>query len=307
MDKVTLEALRSVFGERLQVDVPLAAYTSARVGGPADALLAAHSAEDLRAIVETLWSLAVPFHVFGGGSNVLIGDRGVRGVVVLNRARGMTLNLEDEPPTIRAESGVSLNQLAQRAVRAGLSGLEWAAGIPGTLGGAIYGNAGAFGGEMAHIVRSVEVLHRQDGRQEWPVERLALGYRTSLLKRGQTEAIILEATLQFRREKQQAIRTRWEDLNRKRKQTQPPGASLGSMFKNPPGDYAGRLIETADLKGMRIGDVEVSPIHANFFINHGQATAADVRALIETVRRIVAERTGVQLELEVELIGEWSG
>jgi len=306
MDTALLNTLRSVFGERLQVEVPLAAYTAARVGGVADALLEAHSVEELADTVAKLWSLAIPFRVLGGGSNVLISDRGVRDVVVLNRARRLNVHLEEEPPTIRAESGASLNSLVQRAARAGLSGLEWAAGIPGTLGGAIYGNAGAFGGDMAQVVRSVEVLHRQDGRQEWRGEQLAFGYRASLLKRGQSEAVILAATLQFRREAVETIRARLARFNWKRKQTQPPGASLGSMFKNPPGDYAGRLIEKSGLKGTRIGDVEVSPIHANFFINHGQARAADIKALMELVERTVAEKMGVHLEPEVELMGEWS-
>lgn len=305
MDAMVLEALREAFGERIQVNAPLAAYTSARVGGAADALLIARSVAELEAIATRLWTRNIPFRILGGGSNVLVSDRGVRGVVVLNRAQRMVIHLEAEPPTIWAESGASLNGIAQRAARAGLSGLEWAAGIPGTLGGALYGNAGAFDGEIARNVQTVEVLHRQQGRQQWNAAQLAFSYRSSLLKRQEAEAVILAATLQFQREEPAAIQGRMARVQRKRKQTQPPGASMGSVFKNPPGDYAGRLIEAAGLKGTRIGDVEVSPIHANFFINHGQATAADIRALVELVQRTVAEKSGVHLEPEIEFIGEW--
>lgn len=305
MDSAALKALREVFGERLQVNAPLAAYTSARVGGAADALLVARSVAELTNMATRLWTMDIPFRVLGGGSNVLISDRGVRGVVVLNRAQRMTVHLEEDPPTIWAESGASLNSIVQRAARAGLSGLEWAAGIPGTLGGAIYGNAGAFGGEMAHSLHTVDVLHRQQGQQCWEAAQLAFAYRTSLLKRGEAEAIILAATLRFTRAEVPAIQAHLERLHRRRKQTQPPGASMGSMFKNPPGDYAGRLIEAAGLKGTRIGDVEVSPIHANFFINHGQATASDIKTLVELVQRTVAEKSGVHLEPEIEFIGEW--
>lgn len=305
MDSTVLNALREAFGEGLQVNAPLAAYTSARVGGAADALLIARSVEELTAIATQLWAMDVPFRVLGGGSNVLVSDRGVRGVVVLNRAQRMVLHLETEPPTIWAESGASLNSIVQRAARAGLSGLEWAAGIPGTLGGAIYGNAGAFGGEMAQSVQAVDILHRQHGKQCWDATQFAFSYRSSLLKRGEAEAVILAATLQFQREEMTTIQNRMAHLNRRRKQTQPPGASMGSVFKNPPGDYAGRLIEAAGLKGTRIGDVEVSPIHANFFINRGQATASDIKALIDLVQRAVAEKSGVVLEPEIEFIGEW--
>jgi len=305
MDPVMLDSLRLAFGKRLQENAPLAAYTSARVGGAADALLVARSADELAATAQQLWAMNVPFYVLGGGSNVLISDRGVRGVVVLNRAQRLLVRLDDNPPTIWAETGASLNSVVQRAVRAGLSGLEWAAGLPGTLGGAIYGNAGAFDGEMIQQVQQVEVWHRQQGRQAWNADQLACGYRTSLLKRKQAEAIILAATLQFQRAEVTAIQARLERIHRKRKQTQPPGASMGSMFKNPPGDYAGRLIEAAGLKGVRIGDAEISPLHANFFINHGRATASDIKALIDLAQRTVAEKSGVQLELEIELLGEW--
>lgn len=298
--------LRAVFGDRLQENVPLASYTSARVGGPADALLFVRSADELAQAAETLWGLDLPFVLLGGGSNVLVSDRGVRGVVVVNRARLIQFHTQAEPPTVTAESGVTLNDLAQRAARLGLSGLEWAATVPGTVGGAVYGNAGAFGGDMAGNLHSVELLLRDAGRQTWPVEKMEYGYRASRLKRERLPAVILKAHLALQHGDPQAIRSQMAEFSARRRSTQPPGASMGSMFKNPPGDYAGRLIEAASLKGQRVGNAEISPVHANFFINHGQTRAADVKALIDLARQTVRQKFGVELELEIELLGEWN-
>jgi UDP-N-acetylmuramate dehydrogenase len=241
----------------------------------------------------------------GGGSNVLVSDKGVRGVVIMNRARRIEFDPQAEPPMVHAESGVTLNDLARRAARLGLSGMEWAAAVPGTLGGAVYGNAGAFDGDTAGNLVSIETILRGAGRQAWPVEKLEYGYRTSLLKRERPPVVVLSAHLFFGRSDPQAIRSKIEQFSARRRSTQPPGASMGSMFKNPPGDFAGRLIEVAGLKGRRIGNAEISAVHANFFINHGQTRAADVRALIDLARETVQQKFGVKLELEVELIGEW--
>lgn len=298
--------LRAVFGDRLQENVLLSGYTSARIGGPAEALLFVRSADELAEAAEVLWGLEVPFVLLGAGSNVLVSDRGVRGVVIINRARRIHFRLQDEPPGVTAESGATLNDLAQRAARLGLSGMEWAATVPGTLGGAVYGNAGAFGGDMAGNLRWVELLVRGAGRQTWPVEQMEYGYRTSRLKRERLPVMILQADLTLQRGDPQAIRGQMAEFSARRRSTQPPGASMGSMFKNPPGDYAGRLIEAAGLKGRRLGNAEISPVHANFFVNHGQARAADVKALIELARQTVRQKFGVELELEIELIGEWT-
>jgi UDP-N-acetylmuramate dehydrogenase len=297
--------LRATFGDRLQENVLMAGYTSARIGGPADALLFVRSADELAAAVETFWSLDLPFVLLGGGSNVLVSDRGVRGVVIINRARLIKFDSQAEHPTVTAESGVTLNDLAQRAARLGLSGMEWAATVPGTLGGAVYGNAGAFDGDMAGNLHSIELLERGRGRQTWPVEKLEYGYRTSRLKREHPPAVILKAHLTLQRGDPRAIQAKMAQFSARRRSTQPPGASMGSMFKNPPGDFAGRLIEAAGLKGKRIGNAEISSIHANFFINHGQTRAADVKALIDLTRQTVRQQFGVDLELEIELIGEW--
>ncbi len=295
--------LRAIFSERLQKNVPLAPYTSARIGGPADWLLIVRSAEELEAAVSTAWRDGIPFTLLGSGSNVLISDKGIRGLVILNRA-GQVRLIEKTPPRVWAESGAGLSQVAQRVAGRGYAGLEWAATVPGTVGGAVYGNAGAFGGDMAHSLFLAHLL-TPEGRLSWNAQEMGYGYRTSRLKRKEVQAVVLSAELLLEPSTPEQVRRRIAEFSQRRKATQPPGASMGSMFKNPPGDYAGRLIEAAGLKGLRVGNVEVSPIHANFFINHGQAQAADVRALIEKVQERVLQAFGVQLELEIELLGEW--
>ena len=305
MDPTSLSRLRTQFPKRLQEQIPLSGYTAARIGGPADALLVVRSAEELALAAQALWDLDLPFLVLGSGSNVLVSDRGVRGVVLINRARSVRLETHAESPSLVAECGATLNDIAHRAARAGFTGLEWAASVPGTLGGAVYGNAGAFGGDMAGSLISLDLVHRQTGRQTWSKERLAYGYRTSLLKREHPPVVLLSARLAVEHGDRTAILKKQREFSAQRRNSQPAGASLGSMFKNPPGEFAGRLIEQAGLKGTRIGNAEISPMHANFFINHGQTKAADINALIELARTTVAAQSGFQLDLEVELIGDW--
>ena len=297
--------LRSTFGDRLRENVPLSSYTAARIGGPADAMVFVRSADELAEAAEKLWKMDVPYLLLGGGSNVLVSDKGVRGVVIINRARILKFDSQSEPPSVHAESGVTTNDIAQRAARLGLAGFEWAASVPGSLGGAVYGNAGAFGRDIAGNLISLELIHRQDGRQVWPVEKMDYGYRTSMLKRDRPPVLILSVELALSHSNPQAIQVKMEQFSERRRNTQPPGASMGSMFKNPPDDKAGRLIEAAGLKGKRIGNAEISTQHANFFINHGQTRAEDMKALIDLARNTVSEKFGINLELEVEIIGEW--
>ena len=313
VDVTRFHRLRELFGQRLQLDAPLNRFTSARVGGPADALLEVSSVNELVQAATELWREGLPWMILGGGSNVLVSDAGVRGVVVLNRARQVDFQEASEPPTVWAESGANFGLVARQAAGRGLAGLEWAAGIPGTVGGAVLGNAGAHGGDMAGNLVVADILQHdpkaQEGmpiRQDWPVNRLEYAYRASLLKRQPGQAVVLAATLRLRRSTPEKVQARIDEYVAYRRQTQPPGASMGSMFKNPPGDYAGRLIEAAGLKGARVGDAQISTLHANFFINHGQATAQEIYALIEMARQGVAKKFGVRLELEIELIGEWS-
>jgi len=304
------DSLRSILEPfKVQYHVPLARYTAVRLGGPADALVTASTADELAEIVSRLWQAGVACLVIGGGSNLLVSDAGVRGVVVLNRGRRMRFELGAQPPTVWAESGANFGALARQAAAKGLSGLEWAAGIPGTLGGAVVGNAGAHGGDLAGNLLVAEILHHnpqgQPQRQIWAAERFEYGYRTSVLKRQAVQAVVLAATLQLSPSTPQAVQARLAELSEIRRRSQPPGASLGSIFKNPPGDYAGRLIEAAGLKGARIGGAQVSPVHANFFINTGQATARNYYDLIVWVQQRVFEKFGIRLEREIELAGEW--
>jgi len=298
-----IDILYARLGDKVKEKASLAPYTSARIGGPADILITAESADELARIIKLLQKQEMDYLILGGGSNVLVSDKGVRGVVVLNRAKAVRFHNGDQP-SVTVESGVVFSNLANRCAAKGFAGLEWAATVPGTIGGAVYGNAGAFGGDMAGNLIWAELL-TENGREKFAPEQLAYGYRTSILKRGELDGIVLCAELKLQNSTKEAVSTTIEQFGAHRKTTQPPGASMGSMFKNPNGDYAGKLIEAAGLKGTRIGNAEISPLHGNFFINHDNTKAEDIRALIELVMKTVKEKQGVDLELEVELIGDW--
>ena len=298
-----IDVLYTKFGDKVKENMPLAPYTSARIGGPADILITADSADELARIVKLLRKQDMEYILLGGGSNVLVSDKGVRGVVVLNRAKGVRFHNGDQS-SVTVESGVIFSNLANRCASKGLAGLEWAATVPGTVGGAAYGNAGAFGGDMAGNLVWAELL-TENGREKFTVEQMGYGYRTSALKRGELRGVVLLVELALKNSTKEEVTVKIEQFSAHRKATQPPGASMGSMFKNPPGDYAGRLIEAAGMKGVRIGNAEISPVHGNFFVNHANTKAEDVRALIRLVQKTVREKLGVELELEVELIGEW--
>lgn len=297
------EVLLAKFGDKLKENISLAPYTSARIGGPADLFITANSADELAEIVSSLWEQGLSFFMLGGGSNVLVSDKGVRGVTVLNRAKAVRFE-NGSQPKVWAEAGVVFSNLANRCASKGLSGLEWAATVPGTVGGAVFGNAGAFSGDVSGSLIRAEIL-TETGRSQWPAAKMDYGYRTSVLKRAGIKAVVLSAELSLKIATKEEVTVKIEQFSERRKLTQPPGASMGSMFKNPTGDYAGRLIEAAGLKGTRIGNAEISPIHGNFFINHGQTKADDIRTLIELAQKTVADKFGVKLELEVELVGEW--
>jgi UDP-N-acetylmuramate dehydrogenase len=298
-----IDHLYAKLGDKVKENVLLAPYTSARIGGPADIFVTADSAAELARIVKLLWKQEMPFTILGGGSNVLVSDRGVRGVVVLNRAKAVRFHSSDQP-SVTVESGVIFSNLANRCASKGLGGIEWAATVPGTIGGAVYGNAGAFGGDMAGNLMCADLL-TADGRQKYSAEQMRYGYRTSVLKRGEVKAVVLVAELSLKNSTKEEATVNIQQFGAHRKATQPPGASMGSMFKNPNGDYAGRLIEAAGLKGTRIGNAEVSPKHGNFFINHGATKAEDIRALIELVQKTIKEKYDAELELEIEFVGEW--
>lgn len=309
-----IETLRDAFGDRLQVNVSLKRYTAARIGGNADVMITVSSSAELEKVARYLWQADMPFFILGSGSNILISDAGVRQVVILNKAKKITFNPQTLHPTVWVESGVNFGVLARKAATHGLSGLEWAAGIPGTVGGAIYGNAGAHNSDMSHnllMAKILHLLHTNDDEQheilqeEWPVERFEFDYRNSSLKRHPGRTVVLSAQLKLSQKSPEAVQAKMDEFAAKRHDSQPGGASMGSIFKNPPGDYAGRLIEASGLKGRKIGKVEISEKHANFFINQDSATASDYEALIRLVHKEVLKKQGVDLELEIELLGDW--
>ena len=299
-----VDVLRLHFGVAVQENVSLAPYTSARIGGNADVLVTVKSADEFADVMKVIWEQGLPFVILGGGSNVLVSDKGVRGVVVLDRAKDVRFESGDQP-TVWCEAGVIFSNLANRCASKGLSGLEWAATVPGTIGGAVYGNAGAFGGDMSGNLIWADVLTK-NGLEKISVEKMDYGYRTSALKRSDETVIILSALLRLKNATKDEVSAKINEFSERRKATQPPGASMGSMFKNPAGDHAGRLMEAAGLKGTRIGTAEISTLHGNFFVSHGETKAEDVRALIRLAQKTVAEKFNVKLELEVELVGEWT-
>ena len=301
----SVEVLRSMFGDACQTDVALARYTAARVGGVAEVLVFVNSVDELAQASQQLWALDVPFLVLGGGSNVLVSDRGVREVVLINRAREIEIDTTVDPPVVWAGSGANFGSLARRVASYGLSGLEWAAGIPGTIGGAVFGNAGAHGGDVAGTLKMAEILHRNGTRDSYSVGEMGFEYRSSRLKREKMNAVVLAASFRLATGDPLLVQKKMEDYAEFRHRTQPPGASMGSMFKNPLGDYAGRLIEAVGLKGARVGNAEISTLHANFFINHGDATASDVFELISVARKAVMQKFNLALELEIELLGDF--
>ncbi len=305
IDEAKFNALKETFGDRLQENVRMANFATMNVGGPADALLIATSADELAAMVGRVWELDLPIKVLGSGSNLLVSDKGIRAVVVINHAHNIRVNLKSTPITVRAESGALMVNLGKKLALWGLSGMEWAATIPGSVGGAVYGNAGAFGGETCRSLVSADVLHKTEGRSEWPCERFAYTYRASGFKREMIEAIILSALFSVEKGDPTKIASEIETFRQRRWKNQPPGASVGSVFRNPPDDKAGRLIEAAGLKGKKKGGAIISPQHANFIINEGGASALDVLDLLVEAHNAVKAKFGVELIPEIEVLGDW--
>jgi UDP-N-acetylmuramate dehydrogenase len=292
-------------GVKTSRDEPLARFTTMRVGGPADLFATVHNAFELRALVRFARARELPHLVLGRGSDVVIADAGVRGLVIQVRAEGSRVDGE----RYVAESGVQMARAATEAQRAGLTGLEFGLAIPGTVGGAVWANAGAHDGDVAAILESARVLAADGSETEVPVAELALGYRDSRFKHGVPGAaaeLIVEATFRLSPADPDTIKERLDEIRRWRQANQPVGLpSAGSVFRNPPGDSAGRLIDAAGLKGLRVGGAVVSGKHANFIVNDQKGTAADVRRLAERVRAEIEARTGIRLEYEIEFPGDW--
>ncbi len=292
----------------LKKNEPLSRHTSFSIGGPADILAYPADHEDLAVLLREIRIRAQKFFILGGGTNLLIRDGGFRGVVIsLQRMNAIRIEREYRSvggnyAVISAEAGAFLPKLHAFALENGLTGLEFATGIPGTIGGAVCMNAGTAAGEMGDIIDSVTLADPEGRLITRGRDEMGFGYRTANIPEGH---VVVEAAVTLRRDDKEKIRARVRELQEKRKQGQPAGQpNAGSIFKNPLEESAGKLIEMAKLKGRRVGDAQISDKHANFILNLGKATAKDVLELMEIVKQTVLETKGVRLEPEIKIIGE---
>jgi UDP-N-acetylmuramate dehydrogenase len=278
-----------------------------RVGGPADLFATVHNIFELRSLVRYARARGISHLVLGRGSDTVLSDRGVRGLVIQDRAEGSSF--EDDRYT--ADAGVPMARAATETQKAGLSGLEFGLAIPGSVGGAVWANAGAHESDIAGVLISARVLDAEGAESIVPADELGLAYRDSRFKHGRGSGpaeLVLGATFQLASADPDVIKERLDEIRRWRQANQPLGLpSAGSVFRNPAGDSAGRLIDEAGLKGYRIGGAVVSEKHANFIVNDQKGSAADVRRLAEHVRAVIAERHGIELVLEIEFLGDWQG
>ena len=303
MNQKVIEKFWNLLGkDRVLVDEPMKRHTTFRIGGPADFFLLPSTVDEVRGILEICREEELPYFILGNGSNLLVSDKGYRGVII-QLYRNFS-NISVEGNEICASSGALLSQIAAAARNASLTGFEFAGGIPGTLGGAVFMNAGAYGGELQDVLKEAVVMTEQGEILTLPVEKLDMGYRTSRIKKA--GYLVLEARLVLEQGDMDKIRDITKDLTEKRVSKQPlEYPSAGSTFKRPEGYFAGKLIMDAGLRGYQVGDAQVSEKHCGFVINKGNATAADVLTLIENVREKVQEQFGVTLEPEVKFLGEF--
>ncbi len=294
------------YGGRVATDVPMSRHTSFAVGGPADLLATARSLQELVDWVRIANRTGIPYMVLGSGTNVLVSDRGIRGFVIINACQRYTFG---DDGVLEAESGCLFCELAREAVERGWGGLEWGVGIPGTLGGAVVGNAGAYGGYIGDVLIDALLCHRDGHTARVSRDWLRYGYRASVLKREDLagpRTVVLDARLQLMRADVRELRDRARQVTEQRLAHTPGGACAGSTFMRTEQYPAGFLIEQAGLKGFRMGNAQVSDRHANFIMNAGGATAREIAALIEYIQERVWRDFAQRLEPEVQFIGEWS-
>jgi UDP-N-acetylmuramate dehydrogenase len=303
VEKGFLDKVCSIVGnDNVSVDEPMKKHTTFRIGGPADYYVMPHSGEEAAQVIKACREWKLPFYILGNGSNLLVSDKGFRGVIIQMFKNYSEVSVDGVCVTARA--GALLSKIAKTALENNLTGLEFAAGIPGTLGGAVVMNAGAYGGEMKDVLEEVGVLSGEGEILRLKREELDLGYRTSVIAR--KGYIVLEAKMRLQEGKREAIASRMEELKEKRVSKQPLELpSAGSTFKRPEGNFAGKLIMEAGLRGFSVGDAQVSEKHCGFVVNKGGATALQVRELMQEVIRRVEETSGVTLEPEVKMLGEW--
>lgn len=303
MDQKIIERFSNLLGnEKVRINEPMNRHTTFRIGGPADYFLLPSSSEEVKGILEICKEESLQYFILGNGSNLLVSDEGYRGVIIqLYRNYG---GLTVEGTEIRAGAGVLLSQIAAAARNESLTGFEFAGGIPGTLGGAVVMNAGAYGGELKDVLKEAVVMDREGNIFTVPVEKLAMGYRTSLVKTA--GYLVLEVVISLKKGSQEEIRDTMKDLADRRISKQPlEYPSAGSTFKRPEGYFAGKLIMDAGLRGYQVGGAQVSEKHCGFVINKGDATAADICQLMQDVSDKVQAQFGVVLEPEVKMIGEF--
>ena len=301
------ERLLSILSpEQIKRKEPLAKHTTFRIGGPADYFLSPGDGEQVGKILQLCKELKIPYYIMGNGSNILAGDQGFSGVIIHVGKEMDTFSYElqeDGSARICAGAGILLSKLSKKAAELSMTGLEFAGGIPGTLGGAVTMNAGAYGGEMKDCITCAKVMDSEGRIRTLQAEELELGYRSSIIQKEQW--IVLEAEFLVKPGQREKILATMEDFQQRRKDKQPlEYPSAGSTFKRPEGYFAGKLIEDAGLKGYRVGDVMVSDKHCGFVVNVGQGTARDAHCVIEDVTRIVYEKFQVHLEPEVRFLGQ---
>ncbi|MBI2874655.1 MAG: UDP-N-acetylmuramate dehydrogenase [Firmicutes bacterium] len=284
----------------VKVSEPMRKHTSLRVGGTADLLVFPKGMADLRTILELAQDRNVPLRVIGNGTNILVPDEGLKGITVsiTEGFKGIAVS----GGRISIEAGRSLGSVVRTAVTKGLGGLTFAGGIPGTVGGAVVMNAGAFGADMSQVVKAVEALSFTGRLKRYRLEELGFGYRTSVFQ-DHEKAVITRVAIELEPASPEELRAQVREYAARRRTTQPQAESTaGSVFRNPPGDSAGRLLEEVGAKGMRIGDAQISPVHANFIVNLGRAKSAEVKALLEETRAMVEKSFGIRLEPEIVIL-----
>lgn len=288
--------------DNVKLQEPMSKHTTFRIGGPADFYLCPHSTKEVQQAVQICKEENLPYFILGNGSNLLVSDKGYRGVIIQLWKNFSDISVKG--CCITAKAGALLSKVAAEALEAGLTGMEFASGIPGTIGGAVFMNAGAYGGEMKDIIKEVKVLDDRGEVRVLSNEEMKLGYRTSIVKeKGYT---VLSAVLELKKGEPSVIRETMEDLKNRRTSKQPLDMpSAGSTFKRPEGYFAGKLIMDSGLRGFSVGGAQVSEKHCGFVVNKGGATAEDVTALIREVQRRVKEKFGVELETEVRFLGEF--
>ena len=301
MESVFVDEVKAIVGEdRLLLDEPMKLHTTFRIGGNADYFVKPESIEEIKALTECAKRHGIAYYVLGNGSNMLISDEGYRGMIIRLGEEFSAITMQDND-MISVQAGAKLSRVGNEAAAKGLAGFEFASGIPGTVGGAVVMNAGAYGGEIKDIIVSATVLTQEGNVVTLSNDELELGYRTSIIqKKGY---IVLLAVFKLEKGDEAQIRSRMKELAEKRREKQPlEYPSAGSTFKRPEGFFAGKLIADAGLKGFKVGGAQVSEKHAGFVINTGSATACDVIELTDEVKRKIKQIYGVELELEVKKI-----